>query len=427
MKSFTQTTFLDHQDSPNVLLLSNFLMLNRTLLNLWPIKKLHFTWILKFKFFRNGEYVPYEGDLEDELGVLEWITDKETLLLKGKIEKVNADLLDKFVSTETDILVFLYRENNLNDLDVIDQLEHIDDELEEKEIELIKCSEKGIEKEYGLGVSPVLIHFHNQVPNIYKGELEEESEILAWINENLGKDEIDEVAGAILDVLIDRLDNLAVIFYDNDKDEDNEFITQMENLDDECDDISVPLVKISDASKALQLGLEDSPSLIYFKREIPGIYDGSMTDFKEILKWIRTRKMGDNIQLVSETMLEDIIDAFPYVATFFMAKCESEDCDTKEILAGLETINDDVNNVGIGNVQLWLISLQFCTLDGAIAVCLHFWQLFIYFLQAVCLHFWQLFVYFLRSILFVYILTAFYLDILSYFDFWYCIRHLPVI
>ena len=348
MKSFTQTTFLDHQDSPNVLFLSNFL---KILLNFSPIKKLHFTWILKFKFFRNGEYVPYEGDLEDELGVLEWITDKETLLLKGKIEKVNADLLDKFVSTETDILVFLYRENNLNDLDVIDQLEHIDDELEEKEIELIKCSEKGIEKEYGLGVSPVLIHFHNQVPNIYKGELEEESEILAWINENLGKDEIDEVAGAILDVLIDRLDNLAVIFYDNDKDEDNEFITQMENLDDECDDISVPLVKISDASKALQLGLEDSPSLIYFKREIPGIYDGSMTDFKEILKWIRTRKMGDNIQLVSETMLEDIIDAFPYVATFFMAKCESEDCDTKEILAGLETINDDVNNVGIGNVH----------------------------------------------------------------------------
>ena len=30
-----------------------------------------------------------------------------------------------------------------------------------------------------------------------------------------------------------------------------------------------------------------------------------------------------------------------------MAKCETDDCETKEILAGLETINDDVNNVGI--------------------------------------------------------------------------------
>ena len=96
--------------------------------------------------FRNGEYVPYEGELEDELGVLEWITDKETLLIKDKIEKVNSDLLDQFISTETDILVFIYRENNLNDEDVIDQLEHIDDELEEKEVELIKCSDKGVEK-----------------------------------------------------------------------------------------------------------------------------------------------------------------------------------------------------------------------------------------------------------------------------------------
>ena len=79
--------------------------------------------------FRNGEYVPYEGDLEDELEVLEWYTDKEILLLKGKIEKVNSDLLDQFISTETDILVFIYRENNLNDVDIIDRLEHIGNQL----------------------------------------------------------------------------------------------------------------------------------------------------------------------------------------------------------------------------------------------------------------------------------------------------------
>ena len=154
--------------------------------------------------FRNGEYVPFEGDVDDEYEVLEWFTDKNVLLLKGKIEKVNSDLLNQFVSTETDILVFIYRDNNLNDMDIIDQLEHIDDELEEKEIELIKCADKGVEKEYGIGIVPVLIHFHNQVPNIYKGELEEENEVLTWITENLGKSEIDEVAGAILDVLIGK-------------------------------------------------------------------------------------------------------------------------------------------------------------------------------------------------------------------------------
>ena len=81
------------------------------------------------------------------------------------------------------------------------------------------------------------------------------------------------------------------------------------------------------------------------------MYDGPMTNFKAILKWIRNRKMGDNIQLISETMLEDIKDKFPYVAAFFMGKCDKDDDVCKDkvkgILDGLETINDDVNNVGI--------------------------------------------------------------------------------
>ena len=54
--------------------------------------------------------------------ILEWITDKKTLLIPGKIEKVNSDMLDKLISTETDILVFMYRDNILADLDLIDQV-----------------------------------------------------------------------------------------------------------------------------------------------------------------------------------------------------------------------------------------------------------------------------------------------------------------
>ena len=72
--------------------------------------------------FRNGEYIPFEGDLSDEMRILEWITDKQTLLISGKIEKVNSAMLDKLISTETDILVFMYRENVLYDQNLIDQV-----------------------------------------------------------------------------------------------------------------------------------------------------------------------------------------------------------------------------------------------------------------------------------------------------------------
>ncbi len=44
----------------------------------------------------------------------------------------------------------------------------------------------------------------------------------------------------------------------------------MEQLDDDCDNISIPLVKISDNNKALQFGLEDTPAVLYFKHQIPG-------------------------------------------------------------------------------------------------------------------------------------------------------------
>ena len=41
--------------------------------------------------FKNGEYLGYEGDLHEEMDILEWITDRPTLGISGKIEKVQCD------------------------------------------------------------------------------------------------------------------------------------------------------------------------------------------------------------------------------------------------------------------------------------------------------------------------------------------------
>ena len=41
--------------------------------------------------FKNGEYLGYEGDLHEEMDILEWITDRPTLGISGKIEKVEWD------------------------------------------------------------------------------------------------------------------------------------------------------------------------------------------------------------------------------------------------------------------------------------------------------------------------------------------------
>ena len=62
---------------------------------------------------------------------------------------------------------------------------------------------------------------------------------------------MEEVTAPILDMLIETNDNLAVVFFEHEDDQqDFAFLSGMEKIDDECDNVSIPLVKINDQSKA---------------------------------------------------------------------------------------------------------------------------------------------------------------------------------
>ena len=119
---------------------------------------------------------------------------------------------------------------------------------------------------------------------------------------------------------------------EDDETDDECFVKQMETLDDDMDNISVPLVKISDESMSLQFGLEKLPDIVYFKNRIPGLFDGDITNTKEVLAWLISRKTENNIQLVSDTILEDIVDKFPYIACLFTGVCAENDKDCQEHL-----------------------------------------------------------------------------------------------
>ena len=61
---------------------------------------------------------------------------------------------------------------------------------------------------------------------------------------------VEEVTAPILEMLIETNDNLAVVFFEHDDQQDFAFLNGMEKIDDECDNVSIPLVKINDQSKA---------------------------------------------------------------------------------------------------------------------------------------------------------------------------------
>lgn len=62
-------------------------------------------------------------------------------------------------------------------------MENIDDECEEKDIDFVKTSDEGIQKEYDLPGLPTLIFYRNRFRHIYTGDLMEEEEILSWVLE----------------------------------------------------------------------------------------------------------------------------------------------------------------------------------------------------------------------------------------------------
>jgi thiol-disulfide isomerase/thioredoxin len=51
-------------------------------------------------------------------------------------------------------------------------------------------------------------------------------------------------------------------------------LTELENIDDECDLFGISMVKINDPQLAKRYGIKTFPALIYFRNGNPLIFDG---------------------------------------------------------------------------------------------------------------------------------------------------------
>lgn len=104
---------------------------------------------------------------------------------------------------------------------ILNELENIDDECEEKNIDFVKTSDEGIDKEYDLADLPALAFYRNKFRTIYKGDLMKEEEILEWVIDlyESNPDVIESVDRKTLQVLINDVEHLAVFFcmYSNEK------------------------------------------------------------------------------------------------------------------------------------------------------------------------------------------------------------------
>ena len=264
-------------------------------------------------------------------------------------------MLSALLEEESNLVVFMFRDDNRLDEAILYTMSELDTLLDAKDIKMVSISKKGIEKDYGLYGVPLLVHFISNIPKVFKGDLGDEAEFKTFIEESIESSEIEEVNGDILDSLVSRLPNIVAVFYDEEDKEDLDILAALEDIDDECDSYGVPLVKIDDVTKAKEeFGLDDLPALLSWKEGVPSMFVGDVSKKEEVLEWIMARKAGDTIELVTEEILEDIVDKFEYVVAYFQPFCKEGDetCEENKlsILEGLEYIDDNIDDLGISMV-----------------------------------------------------------------------------
>lgn len=97
---------------------------------------------------------------------------------------------------------------------ILNELENIDDECEEKDISFVKTSDEGIDDEYDISSMPALAFYRHKIRTMYTGNLMNEEEILQWVLDLYESkvDVIESVDRKTLQVLIRDNDHLAVLF-----------------------------------------------------------------------------------------------------------------------------------------------------------------------------------------------------------------------
>ncbi len=201
--------------------------------------------------FRNGHFLSYNGSLLDERDVLTWLVDKDTLDLKGQVEKVGTTMLDKLAKDEEQVVALIYRDgNDKRTQEVLDRLDMVVHKVEQMGVAMVKSADAGfVAAEFGLSTDelPLLVLFERGVPIVFPKDADilDVQEVFSWISEMVERQEMPTVDVAVLKRCIERIDDLVVVFYDAEKRKHQEFITVLEFIDDDAERLDVNMAKVN--------------------------------------------------------------------------------------------------------------------------------------------------------------------------------------
>uniref|UniRef100_A0A182NJ40 Thioredoxin domain-containing protein n=1 Tax=Anopheles dirus TaxID=7168 RepID=A0A182NJ40_9DIPT len=310
--------------------------------NLGPLPKL--------VYYRHQTPIVYEHELQREEDVLEWLVEnKATGDDDDVIEEVNAKTLKTLIQNIDNLVVLFYDDEDEDSESVLQELENIDDDCAKHGIQFVRIDDPKVSKEYGIDEVPAIVYFEKQIPNVYDDDLSDEEEILEWLLSQLEKDEIEDVTDEMLDKLIKEGKSIAVLFYDNNDKKSEKVLNELENIDDECDQLGINFVKMDDVEEAKDYGVTKFPKLVYFEQGIPTVYEGSLEQEEDVLDWLERQTNSDEIEDVTDEMLDMIVEKMQHVAVLFYDKDSKT---SQKVLAELENIDDECDQNDIAFVKI---------------------------------------------------------------------------
>lgn len=75
-------------------------------------------------------------------------------------------------------------------------------------------------------------------------------------------------------LVVNKYSKVNSISDDHGDEESMRVLGELEKIDDDCDRHGIQFVKIDDQKAARAFGIDNLPSIVYFEKQIPNVYDG---------------------------------------------------------------------------------------------------------------------------------------------------------
>lgn len=303
-------------------------------------------------YFENNIPNVYEGSLTEEEEVLQWLITQKT---EDRIELITRVMLEKMVEETQYLAVYFYKINCHICEHILEGLESIDDECDVYGIHMVKIQDPQLAKRYSIKTFPAMVYFRNGNPLLFEGDLQNEESILEWLIDDDNRelaDEIESVNDRMLERLLYESHLLAVFFYDDeDCPECHEILEALEQIDGEVDQYGIDFVKIASPEAAAAHNIINIPSLVYFRKQVPMLYDGDLHQVDKVLQWLTSQdvfEIKNEIEEVNRKMLDKLLEENEFLAVYFYEKST----ESRAVLDKLENIDSETDNLDITFVKM---------------------------------------------------------------------------